>query len=63
MACQYGRPFLLLVIQMLFVSYLKNIGKTIFYELNHVCANLPLKWCLSFLIQIIFWVDFSMPLC
>lgn len=36
MACLYGRPFLSLVAQMLFVSMVKNIGQTIFYELNHV---------------------------
>ncbi len=63
MACRSGRPLLSLVAQMLSVSAVKNIGQTIFYELNHVFPVLPLKWCGWFLIQIIFWVDFSKGLC
>lgn len=49
--------------QMLPVSELTNIGQTIFYELHHDSAVLPLKWQACFLIQIIFWVDFFQALC
>lgn len=48
---------------MLSVSKLNNIGQTIFYELYHDFAFLPLKWQASFLMQIIFWVDFFQALC
>jgi hypothetical protein len=44
MACLYGRPFFPAVDQMLPVSQLKNIGQTIFYELNHKSLSIPLKW-------------------
>ena len=48
---------------MLSVNKLNNIGQTIFYEIYHDSALLPLKWQASFLMQIIFWVDFFQALC
>ena len=58
-----GQAIFHAVEQMLPVSGLTNIGQTIFYELHHDYGNLPLKWQVSFLIQIIFWVDFFQALC
>lgn len=63
MACLVWQAIFHAVEQMLSVSKLTNIGQTIFYELYHDSAFLPPKWKPSFLIQIIFWVDFFQALC
>lgn len=63
MACLFWLAIFHAVGQMLSVSKLNNIGQTIFYELYHDFAFLPLKWQASFLMQIIFWVDFFQALC
>ena len=63
MACLVWQAIFHAVGQMLSVSKLTNIGQTIFYELYHDFAFLPPKSQPSFLIQIIFWVDFFQALC
>ena len=63
MACLFWLAIFHAVGHMLSVSKLNNIGQTIFYEIYHDSALLPLKWQASFLMQIIFWVDFFQALC